>query len=1230
LFQGKIAMDDSRKTKKQLIDELASLRAEIRGETSRSRDKKDAPGAPPTEPVVGKRIDSLSKSLQGGVLIQDANGRITYSNQSASDIFGIPPEQIIGRDAEDPSWQLIDEAGNPIPEEKHPSRVTMRTGMPVRNAILGVFSRHPQKLHWLLINTQPIFTGNHKSPAEIVITFTDITMLKNLESSARESETRFKLLLEKTNDSLIIHELDGQIIEANTQATITYQYSREEFQRMKVEELDPDYFNWVERKAIAAAIPAYQTAVFETRHRKKNGTMIPVEVRASPINLEGRTLIMSLCRDISEHENLLKITQKSRDNFLNIIDKNPDAVVVVGNDEDIVYANPVAARLFGRPLSDMIGHPFGIPVADEDPVEIDLFSPGATRRCGEMRIVDTEWEGAPSKLVMIRDITSRKEGEQKLQEQAAETSAFLSSAKSILNDNDFLNTARHIFQSCARLSGAGAGYVALLSKDGKENELLFLESGGETCTVDPELPMPVRGLRERAYRTGKAVYNNNFMNSKWVEYLPEGHVPLDNVLFAPLNIEGKTVGIIGIANKPGDFTDEDADRATAFGDLAAIALHKSRTGAALESERRLLNFAVEQMPVPVLIAEAPKAVISKFNQGALNLLAEPVEEICEILAEEQLRYWPAFHPDGTPYQTEELPLIKAIRKGEVTRNQEMIIRNQDQERWVSMSAAPLYNDEGSIIAGIAVFPDITGFKVAEKNLVENERILRAAGQMAKIGGWEHDLSTGRIYWSKSVYDLIRIPYDQPPPGVAQHLKYYPPPDRARLREAYYRSIEEGVPFDLELQYYASEDNLRWVRVQGEPVYNNGSCIKIRGTIQDINDRIQAAEEKARLEEQFHQAQKVESIGRLAGGVAHDLNNLLSPILGYSEMIREDFSTDYHLVELIDEIHNAGIKARDLVRQLLAFSRKQTLEYHALNMNEVLSNFEKLLRRTIRENIEIRIEPFPDLPLVLADTGQIEQVIMNLAVNAQDAMPDGGTLTITTKTAEMDTEFTASHPGSKPGEYVVVSFIDTGCGMNEEVLDHLFEPFFSTKGEKGTGLGLATVYGIVKQHGGNIWVSSRKGHGSIFEVYLPVSGDCSTEAQRSEESVTSLTGTETIMLVEDDSQVRKLALSILKRRGYRVLEAENGLQALSLMDDAQGAVDLLLTDIIMPRMNGKELYDRVSAMHPEIRVLYMSGYSNDMFGSDEKTGRNYDFLQKPFSAGSLASKVRQVLDQDQAP
>jgi len=387
-----------------------------------------------------------------------------------------------------------------------------------------------------------------------------------------------------------------------------------------------------------------------------------------------------------------------------------------------------------------------------------------------------------------------------------------------------------------------------------------------------------------------------------------------------------------------------------------------------------------------------------------------------------------------------------------------------------------------------------------------------------------------------------------------------------------------------------------------------------------------------LELQLHQAQKMEAIGRLAGGIAHDFNNLLMVISGYSEFLLERLGPDPRLRGPAQEISNATRRATSLTRQLLAFSRKQILAPKVLDLNEVVTENLKMLTRMIGEDIDLVMVPGPALGAVRADPGQIDQVIMNLAVNARDAMPQGGKLTIETANVSLNENFARTHAPLVPGDYVMLSISDTGVGMDGETQSRIFEPFFTTKGAKGTGLGLSTVYGIVKQSGAYIFVESQPQHGTAFRAYFP-RADVREEPVPAQESTglpSADRGQETILLVEDEPNLRRLAQQYLEKQGYRILEAEDGAAALQIVDGHQGKIDLLLTDVVMPGMNGRELAAQITAQRPEIRVLYMSGYTENAIGHDGQLETGINLLQKPFSLPTLKERVRELLDSEPIP
>ncbi len=424
----------------------------------------------------------------------------------------------------------------------------------------------------------------------------------------------------------------------------------------------------------------------------------------------------------------------------------------------------------------------------------------------------------------------------------------------------------------------------------------------------------------------------------------------------------------------------------------------------------------------------------------------------------------------------------------------------------------------------------------------------------------------------------------------------------------------------EYRFRHKNGQFRWVRSEMRLLRGpQGQALEIVGSWSDITER-------KKLEEQFRQAQKMEAVGRLAGGVAHDFNNLLTVISGYSDMLLGSLRKEDPLWTIMEQINNAAERAAALTRQLLAFSRKQVLKPVVLDLNSLFGDMEKMLRRLIGEDIELSFCPDPELARVLADAGQLEQVLMNLIVNARDAMPRGGNLTIETHNVTLSADYVAGHPEARPGPHVMLAVSDTGSGMDAATQARIFEPFFTTKGsDKGTGLGLAMVYGIVKQSGGHIQVYSEPGVGTTFKIYLPRHKN-GMPLRKSEAGLAPpRLGTETVLLVEDDDSVRRLTRTILENQGYTVLEAKNGGEALLLCEQHPGDIHLLISDVVMPGMSGPQLVERLLRLRPSLRFLYVSGYTDDAIVHHGMLDPETPFLQKPFSAEGLARMVREVLE-----
>jgi two-component system, cell cycle sensor histidine kinase and response regulator CckA len=448
------------------------------------------------------------------------------------------------------------------------------------------------------------------------------------------------------------------------------------------------------------------------------------------------------------------------------------------------------------------------------------------------------------------------------------------------------------------------------------------------------------------------------------------------------------------------------------------------------------------------------------------------------------------------------------------------------------------------------------------------------------------------------------------------------------------SLAQGTDIETDSPTKANQVTLitrdgteKWISYNQSPICNQmGETTGEVLVLRDMTERRQAEEALQHTEAQLLQAQKMEAVGRLAGGVAHDFNNLLTAIIGYSQLMQSQLEPNSPMLRDLDEISKAGKRAAALTSQLLAFSRKQVLQPKVLDLNAIVANTSRMLSRLIGEDIKFRTTLDPGLKQVKADPGQMEQVLMNLAVNARDAMPDGGSLSIETANTYLDETYAEQHVDVQPGHHIMLAVSDNGCGMDTKTLAKIFEPFFTTKEQgKGTGLGLATVYGIVKQTGGHIWVYSEPDKGTTFKVYLPQVEDEEPALPVLMPSASLPLGTETVLLAEDDLQVREFASRVLQGLGYRVLEAANGNEALQVAGQTAGAIDILLTDVVMPQIGGKNLSEKLKWERPEIKVLFLSGYTADSIVHHGVLDEGVAFLHKPFNSDDLARKVRAVLD-----
>lgn len=513
----------------------------------------------------------------------------------------------------------------------------------------------------------------------------------------------------------------------------------------------------------------------------------------------------------------------------------------------------------------------------------------------------------------------------------------------------------------------------------------------------------------------------------------------------------------------------------------------------------------------------------------------------------------------------------------------------------------------------------------EAELRQNARLLRVAARLGNLAGWRVDLTTGEITWSEELGEIIGTPPEFRPTRTS--LTNLVAPEYTERDQANFEACaREGKAYDAELELLLPGGGRKWCRVIGQAVRDDsGAIVAVEGALQDISEFKAAERQRQALAEQLLQAQKLESLGRLAGGMAHDFNNLVAVILSYADFALRELGADHPARGDVEEIQAAGRRAGQLTRQLLAFSRKQPLVPEALDLDQVVADMHAMLNRLLGESIELVVRLAPSPTWVLADPGQLEQVLMNLALNARDAMPEGGRLLIQTEVMEGPMRRSALFPSLPDGDYLLLTVQDSGHGIAKEALGQIFDPFFTTREPgQGTGLGLPTVYGIVRQSGGEIQVESSPGRGSTFRLCFPRIEPL-PEATVHEASPPNKQHSGSILIVEDDPAVRRVAERILRNAGFQVRTAAHGHEALKSSQQDPNRIDVLVTDVVMPRMSGLELAEEMERIWPGLCTLFISGYTDAMLSAEETWQANRAFIAKPFAAESLTRKVQDLLD-----
>ena len=630
---------------------------------------------------------------------------------------------------------------------------------------------------------------------------------------------------------------------------------------------------------------------------------------------------------------------------------------------------------------------------------------------------------------------------------------------------------------------------------------------------------------------------------------------------------------------------------------------------ALAARERYYRSLLNGMHEDIVVVD-PEYRITDVNNSFVRTIGRPREEVLGAL------YYETWQGYDAPCD-EHGEVLDVLESGQARRCVHQHVRADGSTAYVDILLSPVRDAQGCVTHVVGAMRDITTMMRAQTTLRESEERYRTMFESASQGILIADVETKTFRYANpavsrmlgySIEELMRMSvHDIHPPESIEHVIA-----EFEVQARGDKTLSERTPCTRK------DGTTIFADISTAPMLIDGRACNV-GFYTNVTDRVQ-------LEDQFRQSQKMEAIGRLAGGVAHDFNNLLTGIYGYMHFALESSEPGSEVHQNLTEALSLADRTADLTRQLLAFSRRQTLQPEVVDLNALIGDQIKMLARIIGEDLEPTFFPAEDLGSVRVDRGQMELTVLNLAVNARDAMPQGGRLTIETSNVTLSRDDAATHVHVKPGDFVLLAVTDTGCGMDEETRKHIFEPFFTTKEQgKGTGLGLATVYGIVKQHSGNIWVYSEPGKGTTFKIYLPRVRQKAGPPPAAARETPDAQGTETILLVEDDRAVREVARWALNARGFHVFPAASALEARHAFAASRGRIDLLLTDVVMPGAGGRELYEELIQRCPNLKVLYMSGYANNAIVHHGIVDDGPPFLQKPFDGRTLARKVRAVLD-----
>lgn len=918
-----------------------------------------------------------------------------------------------------------------------------------------------------------------------------------------------------------------------------------------------------------------------------------------------------------------------------IFERVSDAVVALDRRWHYTYVSPQAGKLFGRNPEDLIGKHIWteFPEAVGQP-----FHKAYEKALAEQKFIQVESYYAPSHRwlesrifpspdglsIFFHDITDQKEAEHSAQESSYLQVGQNQVLKLIAQGEPLPKVLDTLLRIVEEQSPGMLASILLLDPDGVHVRHGAAPSlpQGYTKAINGESIGPCAGSCGTAAYRGEAVIVEDIGSSPlWADYrnlaLQYGlHACWSTPIF---DEQHRVLGTFALYFRtPGPPDHRHLKQIAMVTDTASIAIvkHREREALAAADERLRLAVAAGKVGIWERDIRTDRLIWSSRLKAILGHASEDDNLTFE-------KFLGSVHPDdraGVIAATE-----RAISQQADYHAEFRVVWPDGSVHWIEAMGKAEYDADGRPVRMRGVGLDVTEHRQIEEDLRVRETQLADAQRTANFGSYEWLPATDTVHWSEELFRIFGLEPEKFRPTVGGYLDRIHPEDRESTRKRVEQSMQDGSPFEGEERIIRPDGSIRLLLSQGRWLFDESQqARKLVGTCQDITARKEAERSRLRLEEDLRQIHKMESIGRLAGGIAHDFNNLLTVIFGHVALYEQELPPNSPVHRHIQEIAQAAQRAATLTRHLLAFSRRQVIQPTILDLNAVVTNLNKMMMRVMGEHISLRIIPGESLGRIRADLGQIDQILMNLLVNAVDSMPKGGEISIETANIELDETYAKSHPSVSPGRYVMLSVTDTGCGMDSETLAQIFEPFFTTKPQgKGTGLGLAMVYGAVEQNHGHITASSQPAKGTTFRIYFPCLDQAADAIPKYTEHA-HRRGSETILLVEDDQGLRELTTALLADHGYNVLTACNGSSALALARDYPGSIHLLLTDVVMPEMSGPDLAAQLKTHRSEMSVLFMSGYAGKLLSHHGVFEAETALLTKPFTRQALLSRVGALL------